>query len=218
MENGRPYGRPFIVLALPIFTGSEPTATWGQRKRGISEARGEQVLFSEAYHEFVADSLSTMFADGKLHEKLLDLKKTDNAVFRKMKDWVDALAQRVERLYGGQTAQTAEGMFLQGQSKETVERLQELFAQALVEASDAYRGAEVQKNTDAKVGVQYELREYSQQQKKTGKAVSVLLYMIMQNSLHSLSRTPLPIKPWTKRCTLEQFLRIWPKESWRTLD
>ena len=125
------------------------------KQQTLSEARGTKVSFEEAYHEFVADSLSTMFSDGNIYEKLLDLKKTDKSVFDKIRSYINKLAQKAKAYYSGEIAPTTEGQFMQMQSSETIDRLQQLFADALVGASENYRNAETQKNTDQEVGVQY---------------------------------------------------------------
>lgn len=125
------------------------------KQQTLSEKRGTKVSFEEAYHEFVADSLSTMFSDGNIYEKLLDLKKTDKSVFDKIRSYINKLAQKAKAYYSGEIAPTTEGQFMQMQSKETIDQLQQLFADALVGASENYRNAETQKNTGQEVGVQY---------------------------------------------------------------
>jgi len=115
------------------------------KQQELTDTRGTAVSFEEAYHEFVADSLSTMFSDGDIYEKLLDLKKTDKSVFDKVRSYINKLAQKAKLYYGREIANTTEGMFMQMQSKETIDRLQQLFADALVGASRNYRNAETQK-------------------------------------------------------------------------
>ena len=110
------------------------------KQRDLSDARGTEVTFEEAYHEFVADSLSTMFSDGNLYERLLELKKTDKSVFDKIRSYINTLARKAKEFYSGEIAPTREGQFIQMQSKETIDRLQQLFADALVGASENYRG------------------------------------------------------------------------------
>ena len=159
------------------------------KQQTLSEARGTKVSFEEAYHEFVADSLSTMFSDGNIYEKLLDLKKTDKFVFDKIRSYINKLAQKAKAYYSGEIAPTMEGQFMQMQSKETIDQLQQLFADALVGASENYRNAETQKNTDQEVGVQYSLsanaksevsqalsdKNYSKEIKLTDTTPSILL-------------------------------------------
>ena len=120
----------------------------------LSELRGKRVSFQEAYHEFVADSMSTMFDDGNLYDILTDLKKKDKTIFDYIKKFFDGLAAKVRNLYANTRAETDEGQFVQGLSKETVYHLQQMFADALVDAGENYAASE-QKNTDTQIGVQY---------------------------------------------------------------
>ena len=131
----------------------------------LSKLRGKTVSFQEAYHEFVADSMSTLFDDGNLYEILTDLKKKDKTVFDYIKKFFDDLAAKVRELYGNKQAETYEGQFVQGLSKDTIYRLQQMFADALVEASDNYVASE-QKNTDAQIGVQYSAKAQESQANK----------------------------------------------------
>lgn len=139
------------------------TYTAIKRKQAVlSEARGQTVPFQEAYHEFVADSMTTMFSDGKLYEKLLELKKTDKAVFQKIHSYIKKLAEKVRTYFGRETAPTLEGQFVQRQSRETIDRLQQMFAEALVEASENY-AADGAYTKDMADEVQYSLSEQSAQ-------------------------------------------------------
>lgn len=138
------------------------------KQQTLSEARGTKVSFEEAYHEFVADSLSTMFSDGNIYEKLLDLKKTDKFVFDKIRSYINKLAQKAKAYYSGEIAPTMEGQFMQMQSKETIDQLQQLFADALVGASENYRGElnvgkgqSAQADMDAEADVQFSDNPYS---------------------------------------------------------
>lgn len=111
------------------------------KQQELSEVRGSTVSFNEAYHEFVADSLSVMFNDGNLYNKLVKLKQTDSALFNELNDFVSKLAEKVRKLFNNDRAETAEGRFVQSWDVEAIERLQQTFAEALVEASGNYESA-----------------------------------------------------------------------------
>jgi len=104
----------------------------------LSELRGKTVSFQEAYHEFVADSMSTLFDDGNMYDILTALKKKDKTLVDYIKKFFDGLAAKVRELYGNKQAETDEGQFVQRLSKDTIYRLQQMFAEALVEASENY--------------------------------------------------------------------------------
>ena len=111
------------------------------KQQELSDVRGSTVSFNEAYHEFIADSLSVMFNDGNLYNKLVKLKQTDSALFNELNDFISKLAEKVRKLFNNDRAETAEGRFVQSWDAETIERLQQIFAEALVEASGNYESA-----------------------------------------------------------------------------
>ena len=111
------------------------------KQQELSDIRGGTVSFNEAYHEFVADSLSVMFNDGNLYNKLVKLKQTDSALFNELNEFISKLAEKVRKLFNNDRAETAEGRFVQSWDAETIERLQQTFAEALVEASGNYEAA-----------------------------------------------------------------------------
>ena len=127
----------------------------------LSELRGKRVSFQEAYHEFVADSMSTLFDDGNMYDILTALKKKDKTLVDYIKKFFDGLAAKVRELYGNKQAETDEGQFVQGLSKDTIYRLQQMFAEALVEASENYAVGE-QRSTDAEIGVRMMSRDQNQ--------------------------------------------------------
>lgn len=112
------------------------------KQQELSDVRGSTVSFNEAYHEFVADSLSVMFNDGNLYNKLVKLKQTDSALFNELNEFISKLAEKVRKLFNNDRAETAEGRFVQSWDAETIERLQQIFAEALVEVSKNYNAAE----------------------------------------------------------------------------
>ncbi|MGM9628984.1 MAG: hypothetical protein ACI3V4_13010 [Faecousia sp.] len=130
------------------------------KQQKLREQRGYAVPFSDAYHEFVADSMAEMFSDGELYEKLVKLKKRDKGIVEKLKGYFDGLAKKVRAVFGNEIAQTDEGKFLQEQSKETIEKLQQIFADALVGASENYQKAKGSSDASQEQ-VQYSDRDYT---------------------------------------------------------
>ena len=135
------------------------------KQEELSRLRGRSVPFQEAYHEFVADSMSTLFDDGNMYEILTALKKKDKTLVDYIKKFFDGLAAKVRKLYANTQAETDEGQFVQGLSKDTIYRLQQMFAEALVEASENYATSE-QKSTDTQIGVQHSSKAQKAQANK----------------------------------------------------
>ena len=124
----------------------------------LSEQRGKNVSYKEAYSEVVADSMEAMLADGNVVEKLIALKAKDNALFAKMKQFFDNLLNKIRNIYKGQTPDSAEGRAVM-EMTDSIEKIQQLFADALVDASENFQSAEAQKNTTEDGGVKMMVRE-----------------------------------------------------------
>ena len=122
----------------------------------LSAQRGKNVSYKEAYSEVVADSMESMLADGNVLEKLVELKAKDNALFTKMKQFFDNLLNKIRSIYKGQVPDSIEGRAVL-EMTDSIEKIQQLFADALVDASENFRAAE--KNTTDEGGVKFEIRE-----------------------------------------------------------
>lgn len=105
------------------------------RLKGI---RGEDISYNEAYDEVVANAMMKMFDDGKLVERLTELKAKDKNLAMKL--W-EGFKQILNELLG--VYQSNPGVFNDTkdlmQMKEDFETLQGMFAEALVEASENFQ-------------------------------------------------------------------------------
>lgn len=103
------------------------------------ELGGEkEISYDRAYHEVIADSMEKMFADGNLLEKLVKLKSEDRSLFRKMKGYIDKLTAKIQEHYGKLDPQSAEGRMV-GEMGREFGKIQDKFAEALVDASKTYQ-------------------------------------------------------------------------------
>ena len=109
------------------------------KQERLSAARGTEVSYPEAYSEVVADSMEAMLADGNVLEKLVELKSRDFELFNKLKQFFDNLAAKIRSIYRGQTPDSYEGAEVMKMTEETVKKIQQLFADALVDASENYQ-------------------------------------------------------------------------------
>jgi hypothetical protein len=121
------------------------------KQQELSQIRGRSVSFNEAYHEWVADNLSVMFNDGNLYDKLVKLKHKDSALFNEIRKFIDELAKRVRKAFGMDGAETAEGKFVLSWDPRVIDRLQQIYAEALVESSERYAQAAYVENQAAEV-------------------------------------------------------------------
>ena len=117
-----------------------------EKQSQLEQIRGEKVSYDEAFEEVVADAMSTMFADGKLHEKLAKLRAKDKSLFNKIKQFIDNLVAKFRDLYANLTPDQKDAQDVR-EMKDAFDRIQTAFAEALVEASDNLQAAGEQKNT-----------------------------------------------------------------------
>lgn len=129
-----------------------------QEQIAKAKRNGRDISYDAAYEEVVADSLETMLSDGKVVEKLAKLKAQDKSLWQKIKSFFTELAAKIRKVYEGLSPDSMEGRYV-AEMKDTVEKLQQLFTEGLVEASENYATG-AQKNTTEDGGV---LREQARQ-------------------------------------------------------
>ena len=121
----------------------------------LEEIRGEEVSYNEAYDEVVANAMMKMFDDGKLVERLTELKATDEKLAKKLWQGFKKILSKFLGVYQNESALFHDTNDLM-QMKDTFEQLQNLFAEALVEASENFQAsltvAESQTLTEAGIG------------------------------------------------------------------
>ena len=102
---------------------------------------GRNLSFDAAYEEVVADSMSSMFTDTNMSEKLAKLKAHDQTLFEKMKGFFADLYNRIKEAYKGLKPQTQEAMYVK-RMMDSVERISDMFADALVDAGDTFSSSD----------------------------------------------------------------------------
>ena len=120
--------------------GQSVDALVRNKQAKLSANRGEKVSYDEAYSEVIADSMEAMLADGNVLEKLIELKAKDQGLFMKMKQFFDNLLTKIRNAYKGLTPDSAEGNAVL-EMTDAIERIQQLFAEALVDASENFQSA-----------------------------------------------------------------------------
>ena len=106
-----------------------------------AERNGRTISYDTAYEEVVADSMETMLSDGKVMEKLAKLKEQDKSLWQKIKDFISELAVKIRAVYEGMSPDSVEGRHV-AEMVDAIERLQELFTEGLVDASENYQASE----------------------------------------------------------------------------
>ena len=105
---------------------------------------GRTISYDTAYEEVVADSMETMLSDGNVMKRLEKLKAQDKDLWHKIKRFIDDMAAKIRAAYKGMSPDSVEGRYV-AEMGEAIYRLQELFTEGLVEASENFQSAE--KNT-----------------------------------------------------------------------
>lgn len=116
---------------------------------------GRNLSFERAYEEWVADSMETMLTDGTVAAKLAQLQATDKGLAQKIREFINSFVDRLKNAYKGVSAQTKEGQIV-SEMVDAAQELQDLFADALIDAGNTYRSTE--KNTTDDGGVRYQTR------------------------------------------------------------
>lgn len=109
-----------------------------QNQIAKAKKNGRDISYDTAYEEVIADSMETMLSDGKVAEKLALLRAKDQTIWGKIKEFFSDLMAKIQEVYKGMTPNSAEGQYV-AEMKDALERIQELFAEGLVEASENFR-------------------------------------------------------------------------------
>lgn len=104
----------------------------------------------DAFEEMVADSMEKMLVDGNAIEKLEKLKAQDRTLWEKVRDFISDLVTKIRKVYKGMDAETQEGRYVSSMLDQ-VEKLQDLFVEAVADASDSLMqiGLEIDTDTDS---------------------------------------------------------------------
>ena len=106
----------------------------------LKEVRNEDVSYNEAYDEVVANAMSKMLADGKVMERLNELKAQDMDLAQKLWEGLKKLLNKFFRIYEQESALFYDAADLM-ELKEDFEQMQKMWADAFVEASDNFQSS-----------------------------------------------------------------------------
>ena len=112
-----------------------------------AERQGRTLSYDEAFEEFVADSMETMLADGRVAEKLRALKEKDKTLWQKVKDFFKEFADNLKKLveqYKDAAPDSEEGKFVASLNRDVIEKLEDLFTEGVVGASENFSRANVE--------------------------------------------------------------------------
>ena len=107
----------------------------------LKEIRKKDVSYSEAYDEVVANAFNRMLEDGKVMERIAEIRQFDKSLANKIIDCIKKFINRFFNVYRDNKSLFKETEALM-EMKEVFEQLQNMFAEALVDASDNFQAAQ----------------------------------------------------------------------------
>lgn len=125
----------------------QSVSSYVARQMEKAERQGRTLSYDEAFEEFVADSLETMLADGRVAEKLRALKEQDKTLWQKVKDFFKDFADKLKKLveqYKDAAPDSEEGKFVASLNRDVIEKLEDLFTEGVVGASENFSRANVE--------------------------------------------------------------------------
>ena len=130
--------------------GKDITRTIRNRMMNLAEKKiksymaltTEEARYEYAREEVIADSMETMLASGNVMRDLADLRTQSEGLVNKIRGFLKDFANKIRKLYQKIAPETAEGKFI-AESKDAVEELEKLFANALKVSAENYAAADV---------------------------------------------------------------------------
>ncbi len=102
-----------------------------------AKKNGRTIDYDTAYEEVIADACETMLVDSNATEYIAKLKAKDESLWQKIKDFIANLVAKIKKAYAGITPDSAEASYVRTML-ESAEKLQDLWTDALVDASESY--------------------------------------------------------------------------------
>ena len=129
------------------------------RLKGV---RGKDVSYTEAYDEVVANAFNRMLEDGKVMDRIADIRQFDKSLADKIIECIRNFINKFTKAYQQNKSLFHETKALM-EMKEVFEQLQEMFAEALVEASDNFHASLIAKEAGLEVAPVEDSTQYSYQ-------------------------------------------------------
>ena len=154
-----------------------------EEKGRITPDMSEQEAYDLAYEEVVADSCESFLADGDAVAKIAELKAKDKTLWQTIKDFITSLVARIKAAYEGLSPNSVEGRLV-AEMLDSAEKLQQMWTEMLVEASDV---VEIDTDTKSVVPIMNSERtwtasEYVTERKATAEKIAKALDVDMKTA------------------------------------
>ena len=133
-----------------------------------AKQNGREISRHEAFDEVVADSMESMLTDENAAAFLEKLAQRDKGLKEKIVSWLKDLAANLKNAlsaYKDVKPDSPEGKMV-AQMEDFRKEIMGIYTSALVDAGENFRENGGNENTTREGGVKYQLREYSEQQKR----------------------------------------------------
>lgn len=120
-----------------------------KRQMAKARARGRVISYDTAFEEVIADSMSQMLTDTNLAEKIAKLKAKDEGLVAKIKEFFSKLLKIIKGEYSKYESQTPEALAMK-KLADSVERITDLFAEAIVDAGETFEKVGLTFDADTK--------------------------------------------------------------------
>ena len=116
----------------------------------LERIRGKEVSYDEAYDEVVANAFNRMLEDGKVMDRIAEIRQVDKSLADKIIEGIRKFIKRFFKYYENNQSLFKETEALM-EMKEVFEQLQAMFAEALVDASDNFQSYLIAKEAGLEV-------------------------------------------------------------------
>ena len=123
---------------------------------------GKEVSYGEAYDEVVANAFNRMLEDGKVMERIAEIRQVDKSLANKIIEGIRKFINRFTKVYRDNPSLFKETNALM-EMKEVFEQLQNMFAEALVDASDNFQASLIAKEAGLDIAPVEATTQYSYQ-------------------------------------------------------
>ena len=162
-----------------------------REQQNKAKRNGRTISYDTAYEEVVADSMEMMLSDGNVMKRLEKLKTKDKDLWSQFKRFVDNMAAKIREVYKGLNPDSKEAEIVK-EMGDTIYRLQELFAEGLVEASENFQSAE--KNTTEDGGVKNSIRDKFYEQVNNWDGRTIGFSFVVGETSNALQEAGIPQK------------------------
>ena len=122
-----------------------------REQQAKAKRNGRELSYDDAYEEVIADSCESFLSDSDIVSKIVELKTTDKTLWEKIKTFLKKWLDKVRALYKGFEPNSYEGQLVK-EMVDKLDQLHSLWAEALVDASEAAtRGSVTQETANAGV-------------------------------------------------------------------